>query len=57
MCAEMICVNNTHRHPLGVQGACLLTNESERAKDLFELVEAKDPTEIVGVLAQNKTEV
>ena len=52
MCAEMICVNNTHRHPLGVQGTCWLTQESERAKDPFELVEATDPTELIGILAQ-----
>ena len=24
----MICVNNTHRHPLGVQGACWLASKS-----------------------------
>ena len=54
MCAEMICVNNTHRHSLGVQGACWLTSESKRAKDLFELVEARNPTELVGILAKIK---
>ena len=29
MCAEKICVSDTHRHPLGVQGACWFrTNKS-----------------------------
>ena len=28
--------------------------ESERAKDPFELVEATDPTELIGILAQIK---
>jgi hypothetical protein len=37
----------------------LLVNqqESERAKDPFKLVEVKDPTELVGVLAQIKGSV